>query len=56
MTMTMTIDEEGWETVDAQSYFVEKFLKKISTSNFLPNVKNKFLMKVIKNVIKKEFS
>jgi hypothetical protein len=24
----MTIDEEGWETVDAQSYFVEKLKKK----------------------------
>jgi hypothetical protein len=25
---------EGWETVDAQSYFVEKFKKKISTFSF----------------------
>jgi hypothetical protein len=31
----MTIEEEeGWETVDAQSYFVEKFKKKISTFSF----------------------
>jgi hypothetical protein len=49
----MTIEEGGWETVDAQRYFVEKFKKKNSTLTFfLLNVKNKYLMKVNKNVFK----
>ena len=51
--MTTTIEEEGWETVDAQRYFVEKFKKKNSTLTFfLLNVKNKYLMKVNKTLFK----
>jgi hypothetical protein len=49
----MTIEEEeGWETVDAQSFFFfEKFKKTFLLLLFLPNVKNKYLMKVNKNII-----